>query len=392
MPWRSYSASSYPLARSSRTRRRLMLIPDFGIVPHPELDLDDDDDSIADEATLDDFWAGHDSQEFDDDQMETLATDEFVDIREFADEAFESSEHRNEQLRSGATSESVLDEDESIHHSPAEGNSQILDLLEEQATRSGEQSQILRWEDLSDDGGESVFPVEAAEETGPRFPSWYVPTFRTLKRLADDPQPVTWVFTGDRLTDGKFSAGWQDFSEQFGERVRLELARSQDVVISTSTTDGTVDELLANLQYRVFRFRPEVVILMVGLADSKGGQTHLDQFRASLTDVVEQIRQRGSAVVLQTPHRFDVSAYPQYASVRSYVRTTREIAHKLSLPCVDHWRHWKDIAPETNGKPEWRTEDGLSASRAGHREMARLIFKRFGIYDESSPLCSAHVE
>ncbi|WP_166823851.1 SGNH/GDSL hydrolase family protein [Thalassoroseus pseudoceratinae] len=391
MPWRSYSASSYPLARSSRTRRRLLLIPDFGVVPHPELELEDEDDSIADEAALDQFWAGHDSREFDDDQLETLAEEDFVNISEF-DETFESAELRNEQLRSGLVSENVLDEDESLHHSPSDDNSQIFDLLEEQAKRSGEQSQILRWHDSSNEGGESVFPVESTDDDRPRFPSWYVPTFRTLKRLVDDPQPATWVFTGDRLNDGNVPGGWQDFSEQFGERIRRELGRSQDVVISTSTTDGTVDELLSNLQYRVFRFRPEVVTLMLGIGDCRRGREHLDQFRASLTDLIGQIRQRGSAVVLQTPHRFDFSAHPEYASIRSYVRGIREVAQKLSIPCIDHWRHWKDIAPETQGKPEWRASDGLSPSRAGHREMARLIFKRFGIYDEASPLCSTQIQ
>ncbi len=366
MPWRSYSASSFPLARSSRTRRRLLLIPDFGVVPHPELEVEDDDDSIADEETLDRFWAGHDSEEFDDDNLETLATDEFIDIRAFADEVFEPSEHRNEQLQSGLASDSVLDDAESIHHSPRDDNPQIFDLLEEQAKRSGGQSQILRWDDLAEELQSNAFPVEDSDNAQPRFPSWYVPTFRTLKRLVDDAKPVTWVFTGDRLCEGEFSAGWQDYSEQFGERVRREMGRSQDVVITTSTVGGTIDELLANLQFRVFRFRPEVVTLMVGYGDCRRGRSQLDEFRGSLTEVIGKIRERGSAVVLQTPPRFDHSAFPEFASIRSYVRVVREVAQKLNIPCVDHWRHWKDIAAETHGRPEWRSEDGRSPNRAGH--------------------------
>jgi lysophospholipase L1-like esterase len=421
MPWRSYSTrSSFPLARSSQTRRRLLLFQDFGVAPHdgaadaasptvppPEVELQER------ESAFRALWSDDPSAAPDpptvpvesSDASDVVLEDDVLEVREFLDEAFEPSEARNERLAAGSASASVLDDDEDEQHTPGgrsdrggSDDSLIASLLGESRiiARDPGESRVLQLSDMAE-VPETIDPSDEPAE--PHFPDWYVPTFRTIKRLLERDRPVTWVFTGDSLTGGasdrgergERALGRQSFAEQFSERVRHELGRALDVVIDTAAMGATVRQVGEELPLRVTRFQPEVVILLTGLSESRAGADGLDRFRSDLKDVVRRIRERGAAVVLQTPPGIEPPSHPEFADLPAYVDAVREVVEELKLPCVDHWAHWHEAKPHPAERVAWLSADGVHPGVYGHREMAKLIFRRFGIFDESSPLCAARV-
>ncbi len=236
------------------------------------------------------------------------------------------------------------------------------------------------------------FEIVAAPETGMEIDvhasEERAVNFQPFRELLKKTKPVTWVFAGDSITLGAVHTnGHRNYAEHFAERVRWELRRSSDVVINTATATETSRSLLNDLEWQALRFRPDVVSVMIGLNDAAGGRTRFSQFRRNLRKVVECIRTDGAIPLFHTPPHIDVARVISHAELRSYVKCVREVARDLDVACVDHWAHWKRV--EANRPGSLLSTDGLHPTAAGHRELAALLFRRFGIFDTQSPTCAA---
>lgn len=54
-----------------------------------------------------------------------------------------------------------------------------------------------------------------------------------IKKLLRSDDPLTWVFYGDSITHGlSHTFGHRDYAELFAERVRYELGRAMDIIIT----------------------------------------------------------------------------------------------------------------------------------------------------------------
>lgn len=235
----------------------------------------------------------------------------------------------------------------------------------------------------------SVAEAPADEAAGVRSRG---PSFRAIRQLLEDERPVTWVFTGDGQAGGaEHTQGRRSFVEHFAERIRWELRRLGDVVINTGASAGGAQELLENLDWRVLRFQPDVVSLVLGLQDATAGPAGRAAFRRALERLIERLRSAGAIPLLTTPNYIRFRKAPLHADVRAYVRIIRETARKFEAPCIDHWAHWKQSKPRQADLQVWLASDGLHPGVYGHRELARLMFVRLGIYDETSPTCRPRV-
>src|SRR3954465_1714944 len=108
--------------------------------------------------------------------------------------------------------------------------------------------------------------------------------FDSIQRLLQGEHPLTWVFTGDSITHGALhTMGWRSYVEHFAERVRFELKRSRDIVVNTGISGNRMTNLLADAEWRVHRFQPQVVSLMMGMNDCVSGPSGREQYREELT-------------------------------------------------------------------------------------------------------------
>ncbi len=406
---RNYSLrSSYPLAQSSRSRRRLMLLHHLNSqpeVPEPE----------EPDVPIQAFPQGWDEEEVDENER-TLTTDElrrlspqqFPDVSgpeeeednfaepAFADEMFAGAASRNAALETGE-SESVLDEDEAAEAEGAVWEESILSssLGDESMILSGqeEESRILSMDDLEPRVKEELpGSSDDLEDRKPHYPAWYVPNFKTVKRVLDGDKPVTWMFAGESAASAADQAqGRRNFTDHFSDRIRTELGRMLDVVINTGDANESCANLLKNLEWRVLRFHPEVVCLLLGRNDARQGPAGREAFQTSLEQIAQAIREAGSILVLHTPNRIDPSRASHLADLRSYVRIIRDVAQSHNLPLIDHWEHWKQQKTDPQALRAWLSADGVQPGVYGQREMAKLIFQQFEIFDPASPICNARV-
>lgn len=209
-----------------------------------------------------------------------------------------------------------------------------------------------------------------------------------VARLLRGPAPATWVFTGDSITHGAlFTEGWRSFVEHFAERVRWELRRFNDVVINTGVCGEKTEGLLRCLDDRILRFRPDVVLVMLGMNDSLAGPAGRAAFHKNLCEIAGRLREGGVIPVLQTPN----TVFAPHAATRSdlpaYVEIVREVAAWCEVPLIDHWQLWAQKKPQPQMLLDWLQDQSIHPNYLGHRALAQLIFDSFEIFDPASHTC-----
>ena len=209
---------------------------------------------------------------------------------------------------------------------------------------------------------------------------------RVIHRIKDGAKPVTWLFCGDSITHGTYhTCGWRDYTQLFAERVRGGLGRKLDVVINTAITGNTSKDLVSQFDWRIGRFRPDVLFLMIGMNDcSCDSDVDLDQFRGNLSVLADRVESAGGLLVLQTScpllKGLSLDREPYFGP---YMQVIRELAESAGLPLVDHACHWEDHRDQHY---YWMS-DPMHPNEMGHRAMAFKLFHDIGVFDTSDPVC-----
>jgi len=217
-----------------------------------------------------------------------------------------------------------------------------------------------------------------------------------IRHLLDAPDPVVWLFTGDSVTQGgRHLHGWRSYPELFGERVRIELGRTRDVVVNTAVGGWQVGDVAGDLHRSVTRFAPDVVLLGLGLNDSRHESAGVAGFAERYRDLCRRIADAGALPVPQTPNGgLPTSAPFVRPHLPAYADAIRGVAADLGLPLVDHFAVWQAADAPVDGEPglmeHWMSQ-GCHPNGHGHRVMAHTVFRALGIFDPASPTCRLDV-
>ncbi|MFG0336257.1 MAG: SGNH/GDSL hydrolase family protein, partial [Maioricimonas sp. JB049] len=114
-------------------------------------------------------------------------------------------------------------------------------------------------------------------------------------------EPVTWLFAGDSLfSDGTGARDWRSVAGHFTNRIRWELRRFPDTVVTTALPGMLAHELQADFEARCLRFQPDVAFVFVGPLESAAGSARLPAYEQSMIEMIGQVRQSGGIPVLNT--------------------------------------------------------------------------------------------
>lgn len=187
-------------------------------------------------------------------------------------------------------------------------------------------------------------------------------------------RPATWVFTGDTVVQGAGQTGaGRTFSEHFGDHLRNKLRRLLDVVVNTGVPNSRADNFLKTLDWRVTRFAPEVVFLMLGSADAAAGPTGRTRFREVLNEIVDALAKTRTALILQMPPTARPDRWTDASDLPAYVEIVREVADARDIAGIDHWSLFEDRLAQAEAEPDWWSSSGHLPNVRGHVELARQI-------------------
>ena len=202
-----------------------------------------------------------------------------------------------------------------------------------------------------------------------------------LHRLLENPRPITWVFTGDSVTQGaKWTGDSRPYPAIFAERVRWELHRSRDIVINTAISGNHAQDILDDFDWRVGHLHPDVVSLMIGMNDSIGGNQKEPAFAANLAELVRRIHALGAIPILHTTNTTlydrDRVDLPQYNAI------IRSVAASNHVILIDNWNDWQQRRTPAN-LAQW-LGNPIHPNGLGHIQIARQLLQTLGIFDPAS--------
>jgi hypothetical protein len=194
------------------------------------------------------------------------------------------------------------------------------------------------------------------------------------RTILESARPATWVFTGDTVVQGAGQTGaGRTFSEHFGDHLRNKLRRLLDVVVNTGVQNSRADNFLKTLDWRVTRFAPEVVFLMLGSADAAAGPTGRTRFREVLNEIVDALAKTKTALILQTPPTARPDHWTDPTDLPAYVAIVREVADARDVAGIDHWSLFKDRLAQAETEPDWWSSGGQLPNVRGHVELTRQV-------------------
>ena len=211
-----------------------------------------------------------------------------------------------------------------------------------------------------------------------------------LQRLFNSSAPHTWLFTGDSITQGaKHTHGYRSYPEIFAERVRWEMRRLRDIVVNTAISGNTTVDILNDFEWRVKRFKPTVVSLMIGTNDCANRRVELNDFEQNLNQLLDNIIDSGAIPILHTPSIINMEQAVNRSSLENYITAIRNISKQRGVVLIDHWSFWSGMPKEMVLK-KWMN-DPVHPNGEGHLQMARYMFKEMGIFDPLAPTCQENI-
>lgn len=215
-------------------------------------------------------------------------------------------------------------------------------------------------------------------------------SFDSIQRLLQGKDPLTWIFTGDSITHGALhTMGWRSYVEHFAERVRFELKRSRDIVVNTGISGNRMTNLLTDAEWRVHRFQPQVVSLMMGMNDCVAGPSGRENYRTDLTKFFSMVKERNSLLLLHTPNPIVIidPAKELRKDLPAYVEILRRFASDNAIPLVDHYQHWQEVRKDLYAMIYVLNDANIHPNHFGHSLLANLMFEKLGIFDPASRVC-----
>ena len=198
-----------------------------------------------------------------------------------------------------------------------------------------------------------------------------------IRELIEDVQPRTWVFAGDNLGFQVEQArrGW---IEHFSDFIRERVQRSQDIILNSSFAHSTVEHLLRDVDWRILRFQPDVVLLMPSPEEcAQRGNT--DEFRDTLSQLTDRLHEEGCTVVLNTPPCPANASFSDTKAMKTAASRVRAVASQTGAVLADHSSHWQATIEHDGSNANLHTESGEQPSARGHRELARRLLKSLDI-------------
>lgn len=244
-----------------------------------------------------------------------------------------------------------------------------------------------------------------------------------IQKLLSGDKPATYLFMGDSITHGVITDGYDNVPQMFAKYLD-EIGRTDDIVLNTGVTNATIETTLNQIEPRLERFHPDVVMIMLGTNDSsvngentvtgfgtasKHGIT-VEQYAERYKELIRKVHGTNSdaSIVLRVPCDMtgDLANHAGYeekfAEIENIAADMREEISGLNIAVVNHlqgWRKYRSTVRDdniaTSGTYSWlanRNGDGVHPNGRGNLAMFQQIIKELGLYVPTSELANYQYE
>jgi len=215
----------------------------------------------------------------------------------------------------------------------------------------------------------------------------------SLAERLKSPEPITWLFAGDSITHGSVHLlEFRNYVQLFEERIRTELRRHFDVVVNTGVGGWRLADILAHREHVIFRFRPTIVSLAIGMNDAAHVPiSELAEWEHALSSLLHEIRSSGcEALIVHTPPLVDTQSQRPMAQKRlnvpAFCEAIRRQATAHGAILADHQAFWNERMAVNERVVLFSQSDTIHPNTYGHRMMLECLCRQLGIWSPTSSL------
>jgi lysophospholipase L1-like esterase len=222
---------------------------------------------------------------------------------------------------------------------------------------------------------------------------------KTLEKLRTG-QHVTMVALGDSITEITFhTRGGMNWVGLLSEAIFETYGNGVCTLINSGICGSSYEQSLTRLDRDVLRYKPDLVILSLGMNDAGRGLAGLEAFKKRVHGMIRTIREScGSEILIRTPNPVvTVHGLPLPAKqpkpgkawesparpLKEYAQALVEVAGEAGCAVVDHYTLWTTRSfsvkhPVADPTGLWpRMGDAIHPGYLGHlaffRELAPLF-------------------
>ena len=160
-------------------------------------------------------------------------------------------------------------------------------------------------------------------------------------------------------------------------------------MINTGISGERTGGLLADFDWRVSHWNPQVVSIMIGMNDAVAGPEGREQFAINLREMVRRVRAMDAIPILHSTNPIDdeVPDSQSRHDLPAYNKVIIQVAHDTSTILIDHWSYWQQHRPSRPLLHDWLGH-AFHPNGAGHRAFAQEFFRTLGYDDYTPPAAS----
>lgn len=218
----------------------------------------------------------------------------------------------------------------------------------------------------------------AAPETEGEIP-------KKIRALAEDKsKPLTWLFIGDSITHSAVhTRGYDGIAQLFEKYVKEDLGRTDDLVVNTATSGGTVPNTINYFEYRVRQYKPDIVSIMLGTNDARNRDKKEEKvnFKTNLLSLVEKIREANpNAIIIFRSPTQGVGGWTLDPWMLSEMKAAAEEAGNIFY--IDQYTEWAEgfaAYPYLSKRQYYLGDDAVHPGAAGHEWMTEKFIRECGL-------------
>lgn len=234
-----------------------------------------------------------------------------------------------------------------------------------------------------------------------------------IQELFTREEPATYLFMGDSITHGIVTQGYDNVPQMFAKYLD-EIGRTDDIVLNTGVSNATIATTLDQIEPRLMRYNPDVVMIMLGTNDSSyrgenvvtNGNASMagitaDEYKERYKTLVERVYENNAetSVVLRVPCEMIVDGphggYEKlFDAIYDVAEEERAKHPNLNITVVNHRQEWLDYQKNVRNDNVSRTErygwlvDLVHPNGRGNLSMFQQIVRELGIYVNTSELAN----
>lgn len=240
-----------------------------------------------------------------------------------------------------------------------------------------------------------------------------------IQELFTGERPVTYLFMGDSITHGVVTQGYDNVPQMFAKYLD-EIGRSDDIVLNTGVTNATIATTLHQIEPRLMRYQPDIVMIMLGTNDvSYNGENQVtngaaqrvgitaEEYKNRYKELVRKVYETNerASIVLRVPCEMILPQGDPHTGYEEKFEKIYEVASEmreeipgLNIVVVNHRQEWLDYQSNVrndnmmhiNQNPYgWMAAgDNIHPNGRGNLSMFQQIIHELGLYVNTSEIAN----